>query len=1337
MKTTKQGVHARLLRAVNWLMLGLAVSVPASAGNTDLATAPLITSSASSVYPNIFVMMDDSGSMDWDFLPDNQDLANFPIGTYGYASAQCNGVFYDPAVTYSAPYKYDGTQYPNSSFTNAPNDGYGVLSNQYTNLATSFTLGQYQDDGSSNYYSGANQPAGTAAYYYLYKGTQTSAYAKNFNNTSSRFFTECDTTVSSVTSTFRISTRSGGSGAVGVSSISVSGSNITTVSMAASKYPQVLGAEIVAAINSGGVAGYSATCSVSGVTCSLGSTSSSSATIIIVGPSSVAGGTISPVLSTNGGNVLSITSPSAFGGSSVFNTVTVSSTSGPGNTDERTNFANWWSYYRTRINMMKSSLGTAFQALGSTYQVGFATMNNNGGSDMVNIAPFTSTQKNAWYNKIYHTSPSGGTGLITALANVGKLYAHKLSGNKLNGVSVTDPVGYSCQQNFTILSTDGYWNVSNTSASLTGTAVGNQDGGDATIVYGPAAGQTIAANQPYCDGNTTCSGSSNSGSGSSNTLADVAMYYYMNDIRVSALGNCTSGSTGNNVCTDNVPTSTNDPASWHHMTLFTIGLGAPGYMVFDPNYANETATSTIHDYFDILNGTPSNASCTGAACPCPWNTNGSSNGYYSQTNYTAGQACEWPLPNVSGIGSNIDDLWHAAVNGHGSYYSATNASSLAAGLNNALAAVKQALSNSAAASTSNPNITSSSNFVFTSDYNSVIWDGELSEYTIDVTTGLLSTNPVWTAATQLDAITYTSRNIYFNKGGTLTPFTWANLSTTQQSYFQTPYISTLSQYCVIGTSCLSAAQQLAGSGQPMFNFVLGDRTNESSDNSAYFRARTHVLGDIVDSQAAYVGASLFQYSDTGYSAFATANATRAGVVYVGANDGMLHAFNAGNSATNPGTGAELWAFVPTSVIKNMYILGDKNYANLHQYFVDGSPTVGDVYFGGAWHTILVGGLNDGGMSYYALDVTNPTSPSLLWEFTDTNLGYSYSTPLITKLQNGTWVVMFASGYNNNSGGGDGKGHLYVLNAQTGAIMTGNTTVTTAGSTSSPSGLTKISGYATAPTTDNTTLRVYGGDLLGNLWRFDPNGGTAPQLLVTLKDTSNNVQPITSTPELGLINNIPMVYIGTGEYLGVSDLSNSNQQTFYGIKDPLTTVSGAIYTTSPQASGSNFVAQTFTSGTCPAGESASVCSTGQSVVTESNNSVDLTAKNGWYVNFPTGGERANTDATLVLGELLFATNTPSSSACVTGGSSIFYSLDASTGGPVSSTYVTSGGVTIGVAGISLGNFTTSGVTAYQLPASGGNSLGTIICKSNGSCAQQNPPQNPTKPSPQRVGWHEVD
>jgi len=210
------------------------------------------------------------------------------------------------------------------------------------------------------------------------------------------------------------------------------------------------------------------------------------------------------------------------------------------------------------------------------------------------------------------------------------------------------------------------------------------------------------------------------------------------------------------------------------------------------------------------------------------------------------------------------------------------------------------------------------------------------------------------------------------------------------------------------------------------------------------------------------------------------------MVYVGANDGFLHAFNAE-------TGAEAWAYAPAAVLPSLWKLADPAYS--HTYFVDGSLTAGDVNSGG-WKTILVGGMNAGGKYYYAWDVTTPGSPALLWEFTDPDMGYSYGNPVITKLSNGTWVVLVTSGYNNASG----LGYLYVLNATSGAVI--SKIGTGSGTAASPSGLAKIRNWVDDLSTNNTTRYVYGGDLNGDVWRFDLDNATAFKLAAVGEPITN-------------------------------------------------------------------------------------------------------------------------------------------------------------------------------------------------------------------------------------------
>ncbi|MDG2537279.1 PilC/PilY family type IV pilus protein [Dyella jiangningensis] len=413
-------------------------------------------------------------------------------------------------------------------------------------------------------------------------------------------------------------------------------------------------------------------------------------------------------------------------------------------------------------------------------------------------------------------------------------------------------------------------------------------------------------------------------------------------------------------------------------------------------------------------------------------------------------------------------------------------------------------------------------------------------------------------------------------------------------------------------SSLTATQQTAVQSSGLLNFLRGDQSTEGTT----YRSRTHILGDVVHSEAVLVqGAQSPKYSESfnpGYSAFTTSVTSRAPVVYAGANDGMLHAFEAdflvpGAGATNQvtGGGSELFAYVPSltfngptapmtdglaalSILNGVTKDSSGNFLSYaHHFYVDATPAVADVDFNyvaaatyvappskstattAKWHTILVGGLGKGGKGYYALDITSVPSSidttssnatveqalatqKVLWEFTDTDMGYSYGDPLIVKTRKYGWVVLLTSGYNNPSG----KGHLYVVNPKTGALL--EKFDTTAGTAANPSGLTHATGY-TQDISDNTVEQVYAGDLLGNVWRFDLSSSStasypAPTLIATLVDSSNKPQPVTTAPRVELdlnsndLDTRRWVFIGTGKALDASDLTNTQQQTMYAIRD---------------------------------------------------------------------------------------------------------------------------------------------------------------------------------------------
>ncbi|MDD5242203.1 MAG: PilC/PilY family type IV pilus protein [Sulfuricella sp.] len=880
----------------------------------------------------------------------------------------------------------------------------------------------------------------------------------------------------------------------------------------------------------------------------------------------------------------------------------------PSTSTEAQNFANWYSYYRTRILSMKTAAGKAFKTIDSNYRIGFTTHSYTGvdstNSEFLKIADFNyvgdgTGQKETWYSKLYSTSTNGGTPLRAALSKVGRIYAGKL----LTGAN--DPVQYSCQQNFSILATDGYWN-GDAGYQIDGTtAVGNQDGG------------TTA--RPMLDGLNK-----------SDTLADVAMYYYKTDLRTSALGNCTGAlGAGTDVCENNVPGAGADINIQQHMTTFTLGLGVNGSLGYTEDYLSGGSA----DYNAISQGTKN-----------------------------------WPAP-VADTNTAIDDLWHAAVNGRGIYFSAQNPDSLVSGLSKALSGVTARTGSAAAAATSNLEPVAGDNYVYIALYRTVKWDGDLQAKTIDPSTGAISATAVWSAQPLLDAkvsAASDSRTIYTfdsTAANKLKSFTWGSLSATEQAYFNSICSPTakLSQ-----CTTLTTAQQTAASGQNLVNYIRGQYgyEDQATNTDRIYRDREHVLGDMISSQPVYVKTPPFGYVDTNYDTFKnTTQKDRAAMVYVAVNDGMLHAFSGD-------TGQEQWAYVPPILMPNLYKLADKNYSSNHQYYVDGSPTIGDICpnapssicAGNEWKTILVGGLNAGGRGYYALDVTNPASPRALWNFTvndDADLGLTFGNPVITKRKDGTWVVVFTSGYNNVSTG-TGIGYLYVLNANTGAMLEKISTGT--GSTTTPSGLGKINAWINN-TTDNTAERFYGGDLLGNVWRFDiddvvPPAGKEAFLLATVGQINGaGTQSITTKPELTEVMDWggathAVVNVGTGRYLGINDLSDTSQQSVYAFKDDLTATGLGLVRTA-----GILVQQTISTFTGASGEQLRTTSTNP-------NPVDWATKSGWYVdlspNNESPGERVNVDMQMQLGLLTVAGNVPNANACNLGGYAWLYYFDYKTG-----------------------------------------------------------------------------
>lgn len=1377
--TTKSpiGTARALVLALTGLGLALLAGAPAQATPPALATAPLANATTTQVKPNLMFIMDNSGSMNQDYTPDYvgniwdatfstnericrdsgdddsgvvySGLANGTtrvldgciVGDPPYMSPDINTQYYNPTITYVPAVNADGSSKPaQTSYSSVQTDAFGVLNRTqlWNSATTTDLLANYPDrlwctkqspsaaekldtaicrknsdysypnatfkygrsDGGSpngqasqTYLAGVLMAAG-APYYYkvipsefctdnqlkdcIASATATGAYTFPAYSRwcSDLGLTDCQSVRTSTYHYPRYVGVAGNIAATGWFDVSGFSSNKTfnwikvgttdiLGGVVTKNNPADMAAALAAQINS-----YNSTPEYTATTQDMGGGTWRVNLSSTVAAGASANGDISKSSSSGvtfgrpagqdvtGGVTAAAKAPYAFARVDIVPAVTSypkagSRTDCAGSTcsytEEMTNFANWYAYYRTRFNSMKSSVSRAFKSIDSRYRVGYVTINNRS-ANFLKINDFFGTHKTNWYAKLFAAKNEGGTPLRSTLSVVGQMYA----GRKPSAMN-DDPVQYSCQQNFSLLTTDGYWNTDSDSnvQKVDGTTMSNQDN---------------TADRPMYEGPTA----------SATSLADVAMYYYQTDLRDSAY--CT-GALGFDVCENNVFISATDANQKQHMTTFTLGLGIDGTLIYQDDYK----TAESGDYFKLKNGL----------------------------------GVDWPLPQAEKE-SAVDDLWHAAVNGRGTYFSAKNPTQLVSGLTEALSQINAKLGSSSAAATSTLTPVAGDNFVFLPTYTTVSWTGNVEARSVNTQTGAVGKTAAWCvenitgkacpapgsivstisgSATTYQCVTpYPSvddclapgvwdadnltcseeipiacngtmpgkvavdsdtRKIYTAKGGSLADFTYGNLPA---SAFSPAVLSNLSQW-----SALSTTQQALVTGVNVVNYLRGqygfeDRGSNVADNRI-FRKREATLGDILESSPVHVAGGYFEYADSGYAEFKADKTSRAKTLYVGANDGMLHAFDATN-------GQERWAFVPSAVVANLWKLADKNYSGSHTNFVNGSPQVADICVAADcstatksdWRTILIGGLGSGGIGYYALDVTDPSSPSLLWEFgaaQDSNLGYSYGNPIVTKRADGKWVVLLTSGYYNKKDSssptlpttGDGKGYLYVLDAKTGAkLLTIDTGVGTA---TNPAGLARISNWANYPLVDQTTSYIYGGDLLGNLWRFDINAASASDRVMKyaeLRDGSGNPQPITVAPELGAINKKRVVFVATGKYIEALDLTTTQAQTIYAIQD----AEGSGYATTPATTtfsnpraSSDMVKQTLTN-------------LGDTQRTVTTNTVDWSNKRGWYADLPDTGERAHVDPRLLAGVLIVPSTVPENSICSPGGYGWVNYLDYTTG-----------------------------------------------------------------------------
>jgi type IV pilus assembly protein PilY1 len=572
----------------------------------------------------------------------------------------------------------------------------------------------------------------------------------------------------------------------------------------------------------------------------------------------------------------------------------------------------------------------------------------------------------------------------------------------------------------------------------------------------------------------------------------------------------------------------------------------------------------------------------------------------------------WPTP-VADDPTMIDDLWHATVNGRGLMFLANDATAMRSAIQTAFDDILNQSGAQASIGVSSVNLGRGDDHAYLGTYNIRGWTGDLTRNAVNNRTGAISTTASWSAAALLAARSWGTRLVFSNSDGT----TGADFTAATFGAAVNPDSATFTNTQVV-------------------EWMRGNRAGEGST----VRARASLLGAVVNAEP------VISRPDS--------------VVYLASGEGMLHAFDTA-------TGAELWAYQPSETLASAGASVQRGWTFRTQ--LDATPTLAQF---GSSLKMLVGGFGAAGRGYYALDVTNPrpanaaaAAAQFKWMFPapadPTNrarMGYTVGQPVLAKVMVGTTltnVVLVTSGYDNGQVlGGDGKGRLWMLNAADGSVIKTFVTadgspVTAAAPTAQEAGLAHISALQEA---DGATRYAYGGDLLGNVWKFDlatanagPHNATR---VATLYDAAGNRQPVTAAPELVMMGTKRVILVGTGRVLDLADFGSSRVQTIYAIADD-----GAAL-----ANARNGLVQRVYSRTDDNGTVASTPVTGSAFSWASDR--------GWYMDLP-AGEQANTMPVVTYGSVAFVTNKNGSSDCSQ--SSYLYLLDITSGKKVGgSTFV---------------------------------------------------------------------
>ena len=904
--------------------------------------------------------------------------------------------------------------------------------------------------------------------------------------------------------------------------------------------------------------------------------------------------------------------------------------------EELQNFANWYQWYRLRVDMARHALIEAFIDLQPNFRLGWGRINTLGITN-TNVKPETTSNgeleegvslfDNNKRSKLidfltgitrYNLIPQ--TPNRYALDTVGKYFQRKDADGPWGSTPTPSSVGIStvqdgstvstepkskfasCRRANAMLITDGYYNDSNP-------GVGEVD--NITLPKIKSANGTI---YQYIPTNPFKQNSSDS-------FADVAMKYWATDLNSNLI--------------NNVPASSNDPAFWQHLNFWGITLGVDGTLLRNANTLAELRAGTKQ---------------------------------WTEPNKTPGQ---------------IDDMWHATVNARGDMLSAGNPAQLKAAVNSMVGQILKTSSSQAGVSANTLNL-SSNTLKFVPTYTTGEWSGNISAYQLDDKNGNTATL-VWQAETRDPTSGMETRN-------TLYPDLSVAFGNSRKTVNRKIYVGTAAGNAAAFSFSpdVRNAMQAAFDGQvidqTLIDYLRGDRSEEGPATTRQYRARAALLGDVVNSTPTLVKLAIdYGYANlpagtpgiSTYASFLNSKAMRKeGVLFFGANDGMAHGLAEKD-------GREVFAFVPRAVLPYIAKLADPNYS--HRYFVDGPMTQGDFYSSGnTWKNVVIGSAGAGAKSLFAFDVTDPVnmgSTNVLWEINSNaaafaELGYVLSDVQMGLMRNGEWAAVFGNGYSSKSG----TARLFVVNMNTGALIA--SLDTKAGPDNG------LGGVRLVKNNNNVVIGAYAGDLLGNLWKFDlsdtkaANWGfgfgtnNAPKPLFIARTTSTQplfiISPSGSQPVPQAITSAPFVQIhpnggyivvaGTGKFFEDEDLTNTTPQATYGIYDK--TAFGAAHPDpgrSQVLGVTNLVEQTILSTGSPDLLSAS------NFFTIIANPIDWSKNEGWYFKLPFTGQRVIYPIDSLLGRIIrvdtIAPSDADTDPCTTSTSATGYNfiVDALTGG----------------------------------------------------------------------------